>query len=221
MRMPSASFSLPGSILVLKVCKPGAKNSAYRFGKPSLKRRRSGSCSVPVRFPSGTFSYKPGEKPNLHSLMPGGVLASRAVAVFSLRPGRFRWSRSVCRFPLAGFRKPGNPAPLFRQNLPSPYRFLPLPLGRKTRAGLVLCVRSAAALSPRPLFFSGFPASLCVRPQGEPYIAGSGIALPRKKTVGRPRLVRFFFGLPLDIIYTICYYLVVAGTHKTDSFCRA
>lgn len=152
---PRRSFRSRGQSLFLRSVNPGRKTALVASAKPSLKRRRSGSCSVPVRFPSGTFSYKPGEKPNLHFLMPGGVLASRAVAVFSLRPGRFRWSRSVCRFPLAGFRKPGNPAPLFRQNLPSPYRLLPLPLGRKTRAGLVLCVRSAAALSPRPCFFRG------------------------------------------------------------------
>lgn len=130
----------------------------------------------------------PGEKPCLHFLLPGGVLASRAVAV-SLRPaGRLSLVPVGLPVPLAGSRKSGNPAPLFRQNLQGPVSFPRPPLLAKTRAGLALGCGSLAG----GLLFLRVPGFLCVRPPGAPYAAGSGIALPAKKIKAGRRLVRFF-----------------------------
>ena len=217
--MLSAVFSLPGSILILKVCKPGAKTTACRFG---IRLRLNGAARglVPFRFVfrPAPFLIKPGEKTNLHSLLPGGVLGSRAVAV-SLCPAA-ALSLVCVAVPVSACRVPesGNPAPLFRKPLLSPYRFLRLPLLAKTRNGLVLGVRSPAALSPRPCFFSS-PVSLYV------FVHWTNLrrkpdrhSLSEKKT-GRPAAARsFFLGKPIDKHNTRSYNHIVAGTHKPTAF---
>ena len=173
---------------------------------------RSGSVSVRCLI---TYKHRAKNQTST-SYCPAVSSVAAAVAVFFLRPAALSLVCVAVPVPLAGFRKSGNPAPLFRKPLLSPYRFLRPPLGRKTRAGLVSLWAVPCGSLAAALFFSGFPASLCVRPLGEPYSAGSGIALPRKKTVGRPRLVRFFSRLPLTIfIQFVIIYLWLVPTKPT------
>ena len=159
---------------------------------PPLKRRRAGSCSVPARFPSGSFSYKAGRK-----TVPPLLIARRCprspppLRFRFVRPAGFRWSVSRFRFrlPGSGNRKPGA---AFPETAPKPLSFPRPPLLAKTRAGLVSLWAVPCGSLAGGLLFLRVPGFLCVRPPGAPYAAGSGVALPAKKIKAGRRLVRFF-----------------------------
>ena len=192
--MPSAVFSLPGSILFLKVLKPGAKKNRLSLRHaPSLKRRRSGSCcrsgSVSVRRP---FLITPGEKPNLHYLLPGGVLGRRRRCGFLPPAGRAfvgwcRGSGSACRVPEN--RKPGA---AFPETAPIPLSF-PAASSRSknSRRPCVLVGRCPAALSPRPCFFRGSRLPMC-SPTGRTLSRRVGHSPTPEKNC-RPAAARSFF----------------------------
>ena len=188
--------------------------------RPPLKRRRSGSCSVPARFPSGSFSYNAGRK-----TVPPLLIARRCprspppLRFRFVRPAGFRWSVSRFRFRLPGSGT-GNPAPLFRKPLQIPFRFLGLLSSRKLAPALCPCGRCPAALSPAAFFFAGSRLPTC-SPTGRTLCRRVGHGPTRKKKKPGRRLVRFFCPPTLDNSKTPSIIEIVAGTHKTDSFCRA
>lgn len=195
------------------------------FGAPR------GLVALRCRFRPVFFLDEPAEKRLLRSCCPGAAALRRALPFPPSGRGAFvgrcRAAVFACRF-----ADSAKPAPLFRQALQRPFRFLPLPLGRKTGAAFVLVFAAAAPpllvlVSPcllvcaGGLLFFGFPGFLCVRPLGEPYVAGSGIALTRKKRYGRPPACPFFSGDLLTIfIQSVIIWAWLVPTNS-DSFCRA
>lgn len=156
-----------------------------------LKGAFRGLVFASVSVPSGLpFPIKsPGENPKPTLLIARGVLGKTGRCGFASSGRRaFVGLRRGSGFRLAGSAKLETRR-RFPETAPKPLSF---------PAASSPCENSRRRPFPcgglaAPFFFSRVPGFLCVRPLGEPYIAGSGIALPSKKNRRAVAAAPFFF----------------------------